>query len=828
MDPIHAIDPVRNATELTSVTKSDAAEIDNWEAHRATIQTIFKNFKQTDAEQLPTLLKRVSPSFQDIGLTKLFEIACDVDPNSAIKYLSEFPLEFSTLGNQKLILETLSRIKTELMKSILKKHPNLQISFAEKPPSYLVESMGTFIKDPIYYSAFAEHLTYVYSNFRGFSNPSALQSVLNKSYILDTILESNYSTVYPSKFSKLLLKDFKVPKMNTEMQKEWVSVLLMSLYYLSSTVVGEKEMELLRPLFRQVVALNDPFMRMEILKLLAAKSYDHDQLIPRVVKHLSETSNAQSTLPNFLMAFLESDDVQYEPLLKYLNALVGEGKSNLLLKDAAFLKVLLRTLLALIEHKNLNPSQKLKILETALNYQIVNAISALKAKKGSDQETKPVKKSKGTIKISVKKEELIRALTNLSAILNIINSNGDKNAVEHLKKAESAQQFPGILEKAFKKLIPIGGDIPNFESRFKNTFGSFRNPNAIFIYGSLFHSFPDVASDLARCVEEVLMERFPACRYEGSPHLEIAFQSPELKEGWQSNFAIPLEDILPVSITKNSSIDFHKGLRLSFAQHHAQAENYPFLYAYLSAVNETEKISAKEKLFQEETSHAHTKLQQLLVQLAEGVEDPLKIVQEAIPLLPARTDRRFASEFEADIKSYQSQIIAQRELAEQSRPFEGWTIGVTDDICDLFLCGTEVPGSCQRIAIDATPELNKCLLAYVMDGKIKLVAIKGSDGRIQARSILRLLLNEETKQPVLFLERIYPSTTGPLLEAIVQIAKTYAQKLNIPLVSTEVGHGNEYGANVESLSGQRFEYVDAGQQGVMPDGRYTIKSAHML
>jgi len=85
----------------------------------------------------------------------------------------------------------------------------------------------------------------------------------------------------------------------------------------------------------------------------------------------------------------------------------------------------------------------------------------------------------------------------------------------------------------------------------------------------------------------------------------------------------------------------------------------------------------------------------------------------------------------------------------------GWTIADSDDLSDLFLCGTEVEGSCQAIGKD--PKLSKSLLGYVMDGKNRLLAIKDAKGKTQARMIERLLCDEESKRPVLFIERVYPA-----------------------------------------------------------------------
>ena len=71
----------------------------------------------------------------------------------------------------------------------------------------------------------------------------------------------------------------------------------------------------------------------------------------------------------------------------------------------------------------------------------------------------------------------------------------------------------------------------------------------------------------------------------------------------------------------------------------------------------------------------------------------------------------------------------------------------------MFLVGTETE-SCQ--SVKGPSNWNKCLMGYVLNPFTQAIMIKNpEDGRIVARSILRMLWNEERKQPVLFLEGAY-------------------------------------------------------------------------
>jgi hypothetical protein len=139
----------------------------------------------------------------------------------------------------------------------------------------------------------------------------------------------------------------------------------------------------------------------------------------------------------------------------------------------------------------------------------------------------------------------------------------------------------------------------------------------------------------------------------------------------------------------------------------------------------------------------------------------------------------------------------------------------SDDWQDLFFCGTEVLGSCQRV--DGGAGLNKCLLGYVLDGKIRILAIKNENGGVMARAIFKLLLDKENR-PVLFLERIYPGANREEVRLIREFAQDRALKLGLLLY--EHGRG-------EALHSERnaapFEYEDAGLG--VTSGCYTLSGA---
>lgn len=150
----------------------------------------------------------------------------------------------------------------------------------------------------------------------------------------------------------------------------------------------------------------------------------------------------------------------------------------------------------------------------------------------------------------------------------------------------------------------------------------------------------------------------------------------------------------------------------------------------------------------------------------------------------------------------------------------------TDDPQDLFLCGTEVDGSCQRI--DGNSNVNKGLIAYILDGKNRLVAVKDKkSGKMHSRCLLKLLLDGKTREPVLFQDRIYPHSS-PYTEELNNVAKAKAQDLQVTLYSCNNDSFQDGRRALTSLGNSlTYEYVDAAA-GNINNGRFTIFANKIL
>ena len=155
--------------------------------------------------------------------------------------------------------------------------------------------------------------------------------------------------------------------------------------------------------------------------------------------------------------------------------------------------------------------------------------------------------------------------------------------------------------------------------------------------------------------------------------------------------------------------------------------------------------------------------------------------------------------------------------------WEKWS-SIPDDWQDLLLSGTEIDGSCQNL--EGIPHFNQCLLNTLLDGKIKLIALKTPQEKISARALIKLLITKENT-PALFLEKIYPPFVSSTKEQLIrEKALSISEELNVPLYILS----EEVGAPLFSLSSKSPEYEDGlvhTNEGVT-NGIYTIDHAQLI
>ena len=198
-------------------------------------------------------------------------------------------------------------------------------------------------------------------------------------------------------------------------------------------------------------------------------------------------------------------------------------------------------------------------------------------------------------------------------------------------------------------------------------------------------------------------------------------------------------------------------------------------------------------------------------QLKEALNDLLK-------LLPADV------EFRKDVNDMLKQLVSQASN-------EQWTIEDSDSWEDMILMGTEPDNSC--LNVNGSPGFNKCLLANILDGKIRIMVAKDPSGKITARAVLRVIVETQMK-PVLFVERLYirgGNYQGKERD-ILEGCRLKAEAMGIPLVASakdyKLPEAKKYPGVLASLGGPApFEYVDA-LSGIQPNGVYSIPESLLL
>jgi len=151
---------------------------------------------------------------------------------------------------------------------------------------------------------------------------------------------------------------------------------------------------------------------------------------------------------------------------------------------------------------------------------------------------------------------------------------------------------------------------------------------------------------------------------------------------------------------------------------------------------------------------------------------------------------------------------------------------------DLVLIGTEVRGSCQNIY--GTPSFNIALPGYVLDGKYLSAQLADDSGQVESRRMLRLLWNEDPKNPVIFVEREYSNpgvgaeAKATSMEQVYQLARrmgvmiaTRDEELVEDLSDAEMVNLNAYGTP------RPYEYVDALGK-IENHGNYVIEGAYLI
>ncbi|MGM0439617.1 MAG: hypothetical protein ACQEP8_00700 [Chlamydiota bacterium] len=160
--------------------------------------------------------------------------------------------------------------------------------------------------------------------------------------------------------------------------------------------------------------------------------------------------------------------------------------------------------------------------------------------------------------------------------------------------------------------------------------------------------------------------------------------------------------------------------------------------------------------------------------------------------------------------------------------YQKWQVVDTDDPQDLLMSTTEVGNSCQ--SVHNAPRSSQFLLGYLLNGQNRMIAAKDSSGRIVARHFLRLLWDNKTKQPLLFLEKEYNvgHVQQGLREELLKMARQRSQDLKIPLISNAIP-GEKYQGDIQSLPGLTvYHHSDAALTREYHKGTFKLQVGNLI
>jgi hypothetical protein len=377
---------------------------------------------------------------------------------------------------------------------------------------------------------------------------------------------------------------------------------------------------------------------------------------------------------------------------------------------------------------------------------------------------------------------------------------------ELIRDCDLETKWNSILNKHLSNL-----NIQDIQEKWNRTFGASRASLAIFTYLGQIAALNDgeAMESINNYISWVLEGTFQEERYKN-----LLDQLPEKKlEIWKTGI---IADLNPIE--KTSALFQPKAwMRQKLCQdsHIPDFINqYPKLAKRLGVTAE----ESKERTIPPESSHhthARTRedFEKMALQLIET-----QVAEKQLELLRQMNDLNLPlGEFKNDL---QGQI---KSMQLKAGPESQTTAIETDDPYHLLLCGTEVPGSCQRIGGD--PNFNRGLLGYLLHGQTRMIAIVNQENRILSRALLRVLWNETGKTPVLFLERIYGNEAYK--QNIIEMARLKADKMGVPITSLE-GNGPLYGHFLNSFGGPApHEYCDATRSNE-PYGNFQINNALIL
>lgn len=405
-------------------------------------------------------------------------------------------------------------------------------------------------------------------------------------------------------------------------------------------------------------------------------------------------------------------------------------------------------------------------------------------------------------------------------------------------------------------------------SEVHSTLATCRNKSAIIAYYSQLQKlksepYINLLKNYVNLIASSHAADFYQYRYDlaQQPQLQAVFgNNSSMLQAWRKGLFVNYNDFLAIIGSKENvnaiqSVDVKKYLlQKIYTFRHLSPEKYPFIHQFLA----TNSSAAKAQIYNDTSTKmqpyknqdlsedwrlrnqvSDLKMQILLMDYF-NTDDNLDTQSKTKLLIPIKK-LHGGHQFYMDMNNLIAQLLREWELQQEQvthktqpqaikqKPIDttGWQISDTDNFWDMLLIGTEVLGSCQNV--NGSPNLNRCLIGgYVLSGHIRQIAIQNAEREIIARSVFRVMRDAVTKEPVVFLEKVYPDFCEPRYKhAIAEFALCRSTQLGCSLASKESDSSHDIYTNpLEVIAVQQSEYVDA--IGTAQREGYSIADAQML
>lgn len=436
-------------------------------------------------------------------------------------------------------------------------------------------------------------------------------------------------------------------------------------------------------------------------------------------------------------------------------------------------------------------------------------------------------------------KELVKKIeANREKILVLIDSSLKKMSVEDLREIEFLMTALGIshfckhigkfekdsLQQVKESLLVelLGAHPePDLYSKYITQFEKLekRRKNALFEYISSFENSvqkSNVRTNLSLFVNSILQggqEAFQQVRYDvtQSEHLKVIYENyPSVFKRWIEGDEFTVDHINE----DEECFNFQKYFNERIFQWEHLGEGWRDKYNYLANMNSNDLDTIldqiqhdKRQVEKEKDLYVNLRVQELIIEGYIASDNNPSKLQEILKLLYNKLPE--TNVLKEDIEDAMK-MVKKLPATSSNGPYH---VLDTDDYAHLFLSGTEILGSCQRIS--NTHDYNCALMGICLRGAIRLVAVTNQNGHLIGRCLLRLLWDEKKNIPVLFADHLYINNyKSGVSKLIHEMCQRTSKRLGIPLVSMRFLVDSESHNHYQLVSlGKRQrlpEYVDAG------------------